>query len=247
MARQGNVKTASSGSAAAMGSSATDPSSAPSPRDRIMTHMNRDHQRELSLYLRHYAGLSRSAASSPWLKDCTFEGMTIAAGGLGGKEFFIEFKPALTAWEDVRPAVVEMARASQQALGYSDITVGHFAPPQGFDVVVFGAVAFYFVCWLTLGFVLPGTPIWSFLQTAFPGGPRFYRWLVKAIFLPVLGIHLSECFWFHRTRLQRHDIEFGTTLWWTWIGSLFFEGLPGFWRFDGIVAAKRKEKESKSH
>ncbi|WYZ36720.1 hypothetical protein EsH8_II_000226 [Colletotrichum jinshuiense] len=220
---------------------------APSPRDRILSHMNQDHKRELSYYLRHYAGLSRKAATAPWLKDVTFNGMTIAAGGLGGKEFFVEFDPALSSWGDVRPAVVEMAHVSRRALGYSDITVSHFAPPQGFDVVVFGSVTFYFVCWLTLGFVLPGTPIWSFLQTVFPGGPTFYHWLVKAIFLPVLGIHLTECYWFHRTRLQRHGIELGSGLWWTWIGSLFFEGLCGFRRFDAIVAAKRKENESKSH
>ncbi|GKT87247.1 integral membrane protein [Colletotrichum tofieldiae] len=190
---------------------------APSPRDRITTHMNHDHKRELSFYLRHYAGLSRSAATAPWLKDVTLEGMTIAAGGLGGKEYHVAFDPPLTSWAD------------------------------GFDVVVFGAVAFYFVCWLTLGFVLPGTPIWSFLQTGFPGGPRLYRWLVKAIFLPVLGIHLTECYWFHRTRLQKHGIDFGTGLWWTWIGSLFFEGVCGFRRFDSIVAAKKKENENKSH
>ncbi|KAK2047646.1 hypothetical protein LZ31DRAFT_539599 [Colletotrichum somersetense] len=215
----------------------------PSPRERIMAHMNRDHKRELSLYLRHYAGLSRSAATAPWLKDVTLEGMTIAAGGLGGKEFHVAFKPALQTWADVRPAVVEMERAARQALGDSDITVDYFAPPQGFDVVIFGAVAFYFVCWLTLGYVLPGAPIWSFLQAVFPGGPMFYRWLVKVIFLPVLAIHLTECFWFHRTRLQRHGIELGTGLWWTWIGSLFFEGVCGFRRFDGIVADLKKEKE----
>ncbi|GKT47138.1 uncharacterized protein ColSpa_07319 [Colletotrichum spaethianum] len=238
MARQADVAAAASTGAAA---------AAPSPRDRIMAHMNQDHKRELSLYLRHYAGLGRSAATAPWLKDVTLEAMTIAAGGLGGKEYRVAFDPPLKSWADMRPAVVEMARASRQALGDSDITVQHFAPPQGFDVVVFGAVSFYFVCWLTLGFVLPGTPIWSFLHSVFPGGPRFYRWLVKSIFLPVLGIHLAECYWFHRTRLQKHGIEFGTGLWWTWIGSLFFEGLCGFRRFDAIVVAKKKENADKSH
>ncbi|WQF81937.1 Putative hem oxygenase HugZ-like superfamily [Colletotrichum destructivum] len=233
--------------AAAAPPATTAQSPSPSPRDRIIAHMNSDHQRELSLYLRHYAGLGHSAAATPWLKDVTLEGMNIAAGGLGGKEYHVAFDPALDSWADVRPAVVEMARVSRRALGLSDVAVTHFAPPQGFDVVVFGSVAFYFVCWLTLGFVLPGTPIWSFLQAVFPGGPRCYRWLVKAIFLPVLAIHLTECYWFHRTRLQRHGIEAGTGLWWTWIGSLFFEGVCGFMRFDAIVAAKKKENEGKSH
>ncbi|KAF9877561.1 integral membrane protein [Colletotrichum karsti] len=240
MARQADVAASSSGAAAG----------APvDPRERIMTHMNRDHKRELSFYLRHYAGLGRGPASAPWLKDVTFEGMTIAAGGLGGKEFFVAFEPPLKSWEDVRPAVVDMARVSREALGYSDITVSHFEAASGLALVVFISVAFYFVCWLTLGFVLPGTPIWGFLQTVFPGGPLFYRWLVKTIFLPVLGIHLGECYWFHKTRLLKHGIEAGTGLWWTWISSLFFEGYPGFQRFDAIVAGKRKEQEAsaKSH
>ncbi|TDZ30709.1 hypothetical protein C8035_v002319 [Colletotrichum spinosum] len=216
-------------------------------RDRIKTHMNRDHQRELSLYLRHYSGLTRRAANSPWLKGISLKGMTIAAGGLGGKEFFVAFEPALNSWDDVRPAVVEMARASQKGLGLSDITISHFEATSGFALVVFISVAFYFFCWLTTGFVLPGTPIWAFLQKVFPGGPRFYRWLTQTIFFPVLGIHLSECYWFHKTRLVRHGIEFGTGLWWQWISSLFFEGYPGFQRFDAVVDAKRKEKETKTH
>lgn len=243
MSRQADIAAAGAPAAAVSSSS----NGAPAPRDRIMAHMNQDHQRELSLYLRHYAGLSRQAASEPWLKDVTTEGMTIAAGGLGGKEFFIAFDPALSSLADVRPAVVEMARVSREALGYSDITVTHFEAASGFALVVFISVAFYFFCWLTLGFVLPGTPIWSFLQTVFPGGPLFYRWLVKTIFVPVLGIHIGECCWFHKTRLRRHGIEFGTSLWWTWIGTLFFEGYPGFQRFDTIVAAKRKEKDAKRH
>ncbi|KAL0941191.1 uncharacterized protein CTRU02_203954 [Colletotrichum truncatum] len=217
------------------------------PRNRIMAHMNGDHKRELSLYLRHYHGLSRAAASSPWLKDINFEGMTIAAGGLGGKEFFIAFDPPLKSWADARPAVVEMAHVSQKALGFSDITVSHFEAASGAALATFIGVAFYFFCWLTLGFVLPGTPIWGFLQNVFPGGALFYRWLVKAIFIPVLGIHGAECYLFHKTRLVKHGIEFGMGLWWTWIGSVFFEGYPGFLRFDAIVAEKRKEKESKKH
>ncbi|KAF0318662.1 hypothetical protein K4K61_000293 [Colletotrichum sp. SAR11_59] len=243
MARQANVAASLGAAASAGGAGAID------PRDRIMSHMNRDHKRELSYYLQHFAGLGRGAASSPWMKDVSFEGMTIAAGGLGGKEYFVAFNPALTSWEEVRPAVVDMARVSREALGYSDITVSHFEASSGFALIVGISVAFYFVCYLTLGFVLPGRPIWGFLQTVFPGGPLFYRWLVKTIFFPVLGIHLTECWWFHRTRLVKHGIEPGSSVWWQWVSSLFFEGYPGFQRFDALVAAKRKEQAEagKSH
>lgn len=228
---------------------AASPGAADDHRNRIVSHMNRDHKRELSFSLRHYASLGRGAASASWLKDVSFEGMTIAAGGLGGKEFFVAFEPPLKLWDDVLPAAIEMARISREALGYSDITVSHFEAASGLALVVFISVAFYFVCWLTLGFVLPGTPIWGFLQKVFPGGPLLYRWLVKTIFVPVLGIHVSECYWFHKTRLLKHGIEAGTSLWWTWISTLFFEGYPGFQRFDAIVAEKRKVKEAsaKSH
>ncbi|KAM0494399.1 hypothetical protein ACHAPB_008072 [Verticillium nonalfalfae] len=216
-------------------------------RNRITSHMNRAHSRELSHYLRHYANLSSRAASTPWLKDISLDAMTIAAGGLGGREFVIPFSPPLASLADARSRVIAMDADARKALGIRDVYVTAYEPPRGFDIVVFAAVAVYFLSYTTLAFVMPGTPFWRVLQAVFPGGPRSYRWLVKAIFWPVLGIHLGEVWWMHRSRLVPHGVDAGSLLWWQWIGTTFFEGACAFMRLDNVVAEKRKEKAAASH
>ncbi|KAG7136443.1 hypothetical protein HYQ45_005995 [Verticillium longisporum] len=216
-------------------------------RNRITSHMNRAHSRELSHYLRHYANLSSRAASTPWLKDISLDAMIIAAGGLGGREFVIPFSPPLASLADARSRVIAMDADARKALGIRDVYITAYEPPRGFDIVVFAAVAVYFLSYATLAFVMPGTPFWRVLQAVFPGGPRSYRWLVKAIFWPVVGIHLGEVWWMHRSRLVPHGVDPGSLLWWQWVGTTFFEGVCAFMRLDSVLAEKRKEKAAASH
>jgi hypothetical protein len=214
------------------------------PRARIMAHMNASHQRELSHYLRHYLGLSPRTAADPEMTSVSLEGMVISAKG---KEYSIPFDPPLASWAEARPRVIEMDAVARKHLGLSGIYITSYAPPRGFDIVVGSSVAFYFFCYLTLPFVKPGTLIWRFLETVFPGGGDGYVWIVRTIFLLVFGIHISEVYWFHRSRLLPQGVQAGSSLWWKWIISTFFEGVCTFLRIDGIIEAKRKEKETKSH
>ncbi|ROT43434.1 hypothetical protein SODALDRAFT_327635 [Sodiomyces alkalinus F11] len=213
---------------------------------RIANHMNNHHKRELSHYLRHYSGLSARAASSPELIEISLTGMTITAGGSGGAKFRIPFEPPLSSPAEVRGRVVTMDTEARTALGIRDVYVTTYTPPRGFDIAVFGGVALYFLSYATLPHLLPGTPFWSALAAFFPGGPRAFRWLVTALFWPVLGIHVFEVWWMHRTRLLPHGVDTGSRLWWTWVGSTFFEGVCAFRRIDSIIADKTKEKEEKA-
>ncbi|KAK7413064.1 hypothetical protein QQX98_008072 [Neonectria punicea] len=210
-------------------------------KNRIISHMNKDHTRELSYYLRHYARASTSAASSPEMRDIDLQGMRITARG---GDFTIPFEPALTSWADVKGRVIEMAGTAREALGLSDIVVTSFTPPQGFGAVVFGAVVFYFFCAATLPWVVPESPVWPLLEAGFPGGAETFRWVVKTIFWPVVGIHAVECYLFEG-RLKKHGVEKFTGLWWAWQSCCFLEGLTSFKRIDAVVAQKRAEKDGK--
>lgn len=211
---------------------------------RIISHMNGDHQRELSHYLRHYCGLSSSAAADAHMTDISLKSMTIKSHS---GEYSVPFDPPLAAWSDVRPRVVDMDRVAREHLGISDIYITAFAPPRGSDFIVFGGVVFYFVCFFSLPWIQPGTGVWDLLTSIFPGGPQWYRWVVKTIFIPVLAIHVGEAYWFHRSRMVPHGVQPGSTLWWKWESSTFFEGFRAFKRIDGIIAAKRAEKEARRH
>lgn len=215
---------------------------------RIISHMNGDHARELSHYLRHHAGLSPRAASRPWLKSLSLESMTIAAGGLSGREFVVPFEPPMASLAEARTRLVAMDADARAALGLSDIYIDKYTAPRGVEAVVFAAVAFYFFSYATVGAVHPGNPgVWGLLNAWFPGGALGWRRIVLAIFWPVVGIHVAEAWWLARSRLHPHGVDAGTPLWFAWIASTAIEGFGAFKRIDRMVAEKRALKESKKH
>lgn len=213
-------------------------------RARVISHMNKDHAGELELYLRAFNGLPASAAAKPQITDMSLEAMTIkSASGI----HVVAIEPPLPNYGASRVKLVEMAQVALARLGLSDIKIDHYAPPAGFDLVVFFGVSLYFMCAATLPLVQPDTAVWGLLDGIFPFGAEGYRWLVKAIFLPVVLIHITESWWMAKTRLEKHRVPAGSTAWWLWTISPSFEGVMAFKRFDALVAAEKQKKEAAKH
>ncbi|KAL7897825.1 hypothetical protein HDV63DRAFT_375941 [Trichoderma sp. SZMC 28014] len=213
---------------------------------RIISHMNSQHTRELSHYLRHYNGLSpRAAAASPAMQDLDFNGMTLKTSN--GTTYSVPFSPPLTSWAEARPRVIAMDETAREALGLSNIYINEYAIQQGFDWAPFLGVIFYYFCAVGLPWLEPGSIPWEMLKAVFPGGPEGFRWLVKAIFWPVVGIHVAEAFLLDRWRLQKHSVARWSRVWWAWEITIFCEGLTSWKRFDRLVAEKKAEKEAKKH
>ncbi|KAM0258286.1 hypothetical protein ACHAQJ_003928 [Trichoderma viride] len=212
---------------------------------RIITHMNSQHTRELSHYLRHYVGLSpRAATASPAIQDLNFNSMTIKTSN---GAYDVPFSPPLASWAEARPRIIAMDDTAREALGLSNIYITEYATPQGFDYIPFVGVVFYFVCAAGLPWVVPGSAPWELLKVVFPGGPEGFRWTVRTIFWPVVGIHLVEAVLLDRWRLQKHGVARWSSVWWMWTGAIFFEGLTSWKRLDRVVAEKKAEKEAKKN
>lgn len=212
---------------------------------RAKSHMNANHARELSHYLRHFCGLSARAAADPELTDLSLSGMAIRSRS--GREHRVPFDPPLASPAEIRPRVVAMDADARRGLGIADVYVTEYVAPAGFEALVAAGVALYFVCYFTLPLVVPRTVVWDLLEGWFPGGAGGYRWLTSTIFWPVVVIHSAEGWWFHRTRMLPHGVETGSALWWKWLASNWFEGLCAFMRVDRIVAEKRRVKQAKDH
>jgi hypothetical protein len=222
------------------------PPSAEAIKARVISHMNKDHTYELSHYLRAYNGLSASASRDPQLTDLQLDGITVkSASGT----HHVPISPPMNSFADSRVRMVEMAQTAQQRLGISDIRIRTFEPPRGPGIYSFAGVLSYFVSAgaLGLGLLRPDTRVWQLLDQLFPGGAGGFVWLVKAIFVPVLLIHVTEAWWIANTRLAKHGIDTGSRLWLLWVLDTFFEGAPAMWRFDSLVDAERKKKEGAKH
>jgi hypothetical protein len=215
-------------------------------QQRILNHVNRDHKEALSHYLPHFANVPAAAASTPSsppeLLDVSLEQMIIRAGD--GQVHTVDFAPPLSAWDEMRVRLVEMDSDARDAL--YDVTITEWAPPQGVAAVVFCAVGFYFLSYASLPLVVPGTTPWRILESVFPGGAATFRWLVKAIFFPVLGIHIVEAVALDQTRLQRHNVPRWSKLWWQWELNMFVEGFTCWKRIDAMVEAKKAAKAQKT-
>lgn len=226
-------------------------------RARIVDHVNQYHRRELQLYIRHYASdpppTVRGAPSPPKaallrvgprpeLLDITLAGLTIDrnlrnATGPDAEPAFVPFDPPLATLADARARLVAMALEARAALGLGAFDVYEFRPPRGRDWMPFFGVLLYFGCAIARPWVIPGSVAWKVLDVVWKpfGGARGWRWLVGAIFWPVLAIHVMEAVWIHKTRLRRFGIHPGMLVWWLWTGCCFIEGLTTFTRFDDMV------------
>ena len=209
-------------------------------RNRIISHMNKDHAPELSRYLRHFARLPSHRATDPVLTDLSLSQMTIRTAD--GTEHAVPFDPPLGSYAEMRKRAVEMDAASREGLGLGDVDVSEYLAPRGLGLIFFIAVGSYFGCCLALPWQVPGSALYAFWDSVFPGGARTQEWLVRAIFLPVVGAHVFEAVWMARTRLAKYGVKRGSGVWWAWTLSCFMEGFPSFQRFDDLVRKKREAK-----
>lgn len=70
-------------------------------------------------------------------------------------------------------------------------------------------------------------------------------YLCKPTLVFMVLIHAAEAVYFEQTRLSRYWVQTGSVVWWMWIVCAFNGGVAGIWRFDGMVADIRREKEEK--
>jgi hypothetical protein len=218
--------------------------------------MNKDHRTDLSHILQHYLGLDASAAADAEMLDISPTELTVRAGP-DGAVHVVPLEPPL-AWGDRRVRLVDMTLAARAALGIevesahppepaAGIVVRSYAPPATtLDISVMAAVLLYGACFALVrtGMVHPGSLVGRIVETVrFPGGIPSFKWLVNAIALPVLAIHLAEAWYLDRTRLQKFGVKRGSALWWMWMTSCFIEGRGAFGRFGALVReAKAKAK-----
>ena len=215
-------------------------------KERIIKHLNNDHQKSLSYYLQHYKKLSSSVAYKPLVTDITFDALTIKTRG--GESYPIPFNPPMKSWADARQRTVDMDGEARSALDISPIAITAYEPPLSpVHLTVFGLCIFTFVIFVTRNKIVPGTWFYDNVLPWYPGGPKWFLWIARVIALPVLGIHMGETYWLDRTRLRRHGVERGTALWYKWVASCFIEGMGCFQRIDATVKRKTLEAEKAKH
>ncbi|KAK3304097.1 S-adenosyl-L-methionine-dependent methyltransferase [Chaetomium strumarium] len=214
--------------------------------------------------------------SDPLMVDIALTHFTVSLPHFNNAatEYCIAFNPPLASWDERRPRLVEMTRAACAALGIQDpespgseaksggggdggrkavvVVVNEYMPPRiPVDITIFSSVLFYYACFIAvqLGYFAPGTPASRIVEEVvrFPYGPAGFTWLVRAIFVPVLAIHVAETWWLERSRLRRFGVRRGRKVWWLWMGSVFIEGGMASLRPRANMARPPKKKQNPVH
>ena len=229
----------------------TDPDPDAAIKTRIKTHMTADHSSSLSLYLQYYSKIPAKYTTSPVMDDITLDYMTITSSF--GRTL-IPFTPPMQSYSEARARLASMHVDSLHGLGYSDITVSTWTPPQGFHLILFITCAIIFVSFRTrLSFISPsdgGSRFWYAFWSASGNLPQLARlnYVIQPYLLAfMIVVHGGEAGWLAWSRLRKHQVKTFGVVWFTWVVDCFIEGFGCFERFDQIVREKEEAKKVQKH
>lgn len=214
-------------------------------KQRIITHMNTDHQDSLIRYLEHFCHVSSFSARNAKLADITFDSLTILASN--GKPHTIPIKPPMTSWSEARPRVVAMDAEAVAGLNRSNIKVKKFRGPKGVMGVVFVAAAVTFVVFSKRSNFEPGALVYDTVMRHVPNFNKFCHTIQPLVLYPMIALHSWEAYNMDQTRLEKHSIPRFSKLWWKWIFMTFIGGIGLFKSFDSIVEEEEAKKANAKH
>ncbi|KAJ4358984.1 hypothetical protein N0V95_002600 [Ascochyta clinopodiicola] len=207
--------------------------------------MNADHHDSIRRYVEAYASKTPWQSHSAQMTDIDLTSMSFSCGG---QTSTIAIDPPMTSLREARERVVQMDKDALRILGRSDITVSRYIPPY----VHLGHLFNFSQCLLVYLLLprganfRPGSLLYDNLLFMAPAFARFVlqvRWIVLPI---MLAIHVYETT-IMATKVRRHGLSPADAVWWLWVGSSFVEGITSFWRLDGLIAEKQREKDAKKH
>jgi hypothetical protein len=209
-------------------------------KNRIVQHMNKDHQDSLVRYLEHYCHVPSYRARNAHLDDITFESMII---GSSGHKYTVRISPPLTSWSEARARVVAMDVEARDDLQRSDITIKSYTWPKPLPAIVPISVILTLAAFTLRSNFRPGSYLYDEVLYRVPGFAHFCYTIQPLVMTGIIVIHTFEVLYMASSRLKKHSVPMFSLLWWEWVVNTFFEGYGTFVRFDGMV---RKEEEARA-
>ncbi|KAK9458178.1 hypothetical protein V1511DRAFT_491956 [Dipodascopsis uninucleata] len=237
MAETAEIKSA----AAAAAPLADDTGKSPTMKDRIIKHMNDDHQVALRDYLTFYKGIV-PARRPVQLLDISVSSLKIGYKiihnkGIDELEATIELNPPMNHLAEARDVLVGMALQASEGLGYATLTpLDEFKPPTllSLPIIALVSVGIYFVYW----------------NPTYINDPNSVLRTYKVYGIEIVPLLLKIAFWI---AIVYHIIEAAVIYIWTgmyrvpsikrtgWVVCAFFEGFPALQRFRTLMVEKDKK------
>lgn len=212
-------------------------------KQRIISHMNKDHALSLVDYLMFYKDITPSRGVQ--MRDITLEKVTIAYQiihnkGIDDLATTIDFNPPMKSMSDAKDVLVGMAMQAAEGLGYATVKpVDSYLPPGAISApIIFGMLmGIYFVYYDSSYINSPDCILRRFKL----GGYDVLAILAKSVFWLVAAYHAVEAwilyFWTGMYRVPTKKRL-------AWVVSGFLEGFPAMGRFRTLMEERNKGSEA---
>lgn len=206
----------------------------PETKQRIIVHMNRDHQIALVDYVVVYGRqpIRTFRPNTVEIADISTESMKLRFELSDGtiKAIDIEWSKAdeaesvsVESSSDIKPKLVSMAKYAAKRRGYSHNQITKYAPPKtGLSYFMYASAAL-----LTATLLKPDLISGTFKALPFNRLPFLSKWLyvernIRTIWYTIYGIHLAEMLLVLSPQIKYHRMPAQTAA--TWLGMNFIEG-----------------------
>lgn len=227
-------------------------------KQRIISHMNRDHPDSVSLrlgwmvgnsnvpqvmrYLESYSKVPYGCASYSKLVDISLSTMTIEAKG---KQYTVTLDPPMNSWSEARERYVQMDKECIAALGRHPTSLNTYRPPKSpADIWMWTMCTFLFLTLPRRANWVPGSLIGNQISKFGLSGlflrARWPTWWFMFIVHGIEAYMMSQ-------RMRKHSVPFWSKVWWAWVASTMLEGFTSWWRLADVVADKEAAKANAKH
>ncbi|CEP63735.1 uncharacterized protein LALA0_S09e01332g [Lachancea lanzarotensis] len=205
--------------------------------ESIVAHMNKSHKLALEDYLYAYGDVPiTDQIANVRLEKIELTHMTLSFNHFD-VEFEIEkvvlFDPPLQDWAESRPRLVEMAKIAAAKRGFSHVQINELSPPSG--LLGYGFIALVFLP-LMCYFYRPLLNYVPFVGSYFDNGR-----LLLGIELAAFIIHVGECVFYLKPRLDFYRVPTDFLIEWYFFGCL--EGYPAVRRFEQLAKERTLHSE----
>lgn len=212
-------------------------------KQRILSHMSRDHKLALKDYLAYYGGIWLGSRGSLELVDISVSKLMLNYYRIPTQihTTTIPINPVLANLGEARDRLIRMAFEAADGLHLSPYSISKWPVPKSPLSYIFATL----LAALSIASIAPSS-VTKLLGTRYPGFLRFIlthsRWITAFTLLA----HASEYFLLLRPKLDFYRV--GGYVRWAWFTSCIFEGFPSLQRFNKEaekLTIRRQEIESK--
>jgi len=225
-------------------------------QQRIIRHMNADHQNALSAFAQYYAKVSSSNATGAYMTNINLSSLTLSVPLLHqpdnpmdqksttkheAQSVTIILDPPMKSYRDARERMASMAKEACAACGVSEYVINKYSAPRFINIVIGCAFLFGLFAFSSSEHFARGHWIRKYGLLNIAVFADFLKKYNKQVGLFVVSVHLTEVAIFWRTRIWKYHMKSGKARA-LWSVDCFLEGFGAFKRFDEMVVKAKNHK-----